>query len=170
MVDEESVGVVSIKSKTRFVRFMFHVGSGLVKPLAITFLWKARAGRTIIHAAAGLKRPHCSHAVQRDGERIAIRDGWIMTVASRQSLNYRGMLGARLPGGNTMKNTVERAYELARSGSYPTIKDIERQLTKEQHESVHAHLSGDTLKKQLKALIRERGRQGQAEPQMGTQV
>ncbi len=53
-----------------------------------------------------------------------------------------------------MSNTVERAYELARSGSCPTLKDIERQLMKEQHEGVHAHLSGDMLKKQLKALIR----------------
>ncbi|WP_242152636.1 hypothetical protein [Sphingomonas sp. BAUL-RG-20F-R05-02] len=54
-----------------------------------------------------------------------------------------------------MKTTVERAYELARSGSVSNVKDIERQLTKEQHESVHAHLSGETIKKQLKTLIRE---------------
>jgi uncharacterized protein YehS (DUF1456 family) len=53
-----------------------------------------------------------------------------------------------------MKNTVERAYELARTGAYANVKDIERQLNKENHEGVHAHLSGDTLKKQLKALIK----------------
>ena len=59
-----------------------------------------------------------------------------------------------------MKNTVERAYELARSGSYSNVKDIERQLMKEQYEGIHAHLSGDMLKKQLKALIREHKRTG----------
>ena len=59
-----------------------------------------------------------------------------------------------------MKNTVERAYELARSGSCSTVKDIARQLMKEQYEGIHAHLSGDVLKKQLKALIRENGRKG----------
>lgn len=51
-------------------------------------------------------------------------------------------------------NTVERAYELARTGAYANVKDIERQLMKEQHEGVHAHLSGDMLKRQLKALIK----------------
>lgn len=51
-------------------------------------------------------------------------------------------------------NTVERAYELARTGAYANVKDIERQLIKENHEGVHAHLSGDMLKRQLKALIK----------------
>jgi hypothetical protein len=53
-----------------------------------------------------------------------------------------------------MMNTVERAYELARTGAYANVKDIERQLIKENHEGVHAHLSGDMLKRQLKALIK----------------
>lgn len=53
-----------------------------------------------------------------------------------------------------MSNTVERAYELARSGSYSNLKDVERQLMKEQHDGVHAHLSGDMIRKQLTKLIR----------------
>jgi hypothetical protein len=53
-----------------------------------------------------------------------------------------------------MKTTVERAYELAKSGSYQTLEDIRRQLQKEQHEGIHAHLQGSVLKKQLKTLMR----------------
>ena len=52
-----------------------------------------------------------------------------------------------------MKGTIERAYELAKSGSYATVKDVERQLQREQYEAIHAHLQSSMLKKQLKALI-----------------
>jgi hypothetical protein len=61
-----------------------------------------------------------------------------------------------------MKTTIERAYELAGSGSCKTIKDIERQLQKEQRESIHAHLQSTVLKKQLKALMNKSRAQQQA--------
>jgi hypothetical protein len=52
-----------------------------------------------------------------------------------------------------MKTTIERAYELARSGTCQNVKDIERQLQKEQHDGVYSHLQSGVLKKQLKAMI-----------------
>lgn len=57
-----------------------------------------------------------------------------------------------------MKTTVERAYELAKSGSCRTVQDVERQLQKEQYNNVHSHLQSTVLKKQLKALMLQTGK------------
>jgi hypothetical protein len=51
-------------------------------------------------------------------------------------------------------STVERAYELARSGSCRTIEDIRRRLTAERYDSVQAHLSGASIKRDLIALCK----------------
>jgi hypothetical protein len=51
--------------------------------------------------------------------------------------------------------TVERAFELARSGSCPTMLDIKKQLKREQHSSVDMHLQG-SLVKQLREVCRQR--------------
>ena len=51
------------------------------------------------------------------------------------------------------KGTIERAFELARSGSCHSTDDIRRVLTREGHEGVASHLSGRTVVKQLRALI-----------------
>jgi hypothetical protein len=51
-------------------------------------------------------------------------------------------------------STVERAYELARSGSCGTVEDIRRVLTAERYPSVQAHLAGPTIRRALLALCR----------------
>jgi hypothetical protein len=49
--------------------------------------------------------------------------------------------------------TVERAYQLARSGKFKTVSEIETALIRERYEGVREHLSGGTLRKELKALV-----------------
>lgn len=51
-------------------------------------------------------------------------------------------------------STVERAYQLARSGTCRSVEDIRRQLTSERYESVQAHLSGASIKRDLLALCK----------------
>jgi hypothetical protein len=50
-------------------------------------------------------------------------------------------------------STIERAFELARSGSYAAIADIRRQLKIEGFSSVDQHFSAPTLVRQLRALL-----------------
>jgi hypothetical protein len=45
--------------------------------------------------------------------------------------------------------TVERAFQLARSGECQTIDDIRRQLAREQCSNVDAHLAGSSIRRQL---------------------
>jgi hypothetical protein len=45
--------------------------------------------------------------------------------------------------------TVERAFQLARSGECQTIDDIRRQLAREQCTNVDAHLAGSSIRRQL---------------------
>jgi hypothetical protein len=47
---------------------------------------------------------------------------------------------------------LERAFELARSGSYATVDAIKKQLTGEGYSA--AQIEGGAIKKQLLALIR----------------
>jgi hypothetical protein len=51
-------------------------------------------------------------------------------------------------------STVERAYQLARSGTCRSVEDIRRRLTAERYESVQAHLSGSSIKRDLIALCK----------------
>jgi hypothetical protein len=51
------------------------------------------------------------------------------------------------------KTAVERAFELARSGSCLSIRDIAFKLHAERYDI--SHLEGPALKKQLSALIEE---------------
>ncbi len=53
-------------------------------------------------------------------------------------------------------STVERAYQLAREGPSTCLDDIRRQLERERYASVNAHLSGPTLRRQLRQLCRDR--------------
>jgi hypothetical protein len=50
--------------------------------------------------------------------------------------------------------TVERAFEVARSGRVRTITEIRAQLVREGFEKAHAHLNGTGLQKQLRALLK----------------
>ena len=49
---------------------------------------------------------------------------------------------------------IERAFDLARSGRFASVGDIGRQLQRENYEAVLSHLSGTSLRRQLKELIR----------------
>ena len=58
-------------------------------------------------------------------------------------------------------STVERAYQLAREGPSTSLDDIRRQLEQERYGSVNAHLSGPTIRRQLRQLCRDRQVAGQ---------
>ena len=52
-----------------------------------------------------------------------------------------------------MKGIIERAFEIARQGQCRTVDEIRKTLARECYSSVDAHLSGGSIKRQLKALI-----------------
>ncbi len=56
--------------------------------------------------------------------------------------------------GQRQLSTIERAYELARSGTCRSVEDIRRKLSAERYESVQAHLSGASIKRDLIALCK----------------
>jgi hypothetical protein len=59
---------------------------------------------------------------------------------------------------NTMHRpgTIERAYQLARSGPCVNLDEIRSQLKREFHESVDSHLSSPSLGRHLRKLCVER--------------
>ena len=50
---------------------------------------------------------------------------------------------------------IERAFQLARSGDCPDMLQLEATLKREGYSSVHEHLSGGSLRRQLKPLFAE---------------
>jgi hypothetical protein len=50
-------------------------------------------------------------------------------------------------------SAIERAFQLARAGDYPTIELIKKQLSREGHAQVELHLSGSLIKKQLRQAM-----------------
>ena len=54
----------------------------------------------------------------------------------------------------TEKSTVERAFELARSGDCRTLDDIRRRLNAERYEAVSSHLAGSSLARQLRDAMK----------------
>lgn len=52
------------------------------------------------------------------------------------------------------KTTVERAFELARSGNYVSVQEIRAQLGKERFPLVREHLEGASIRKQLADIVR----------------
>lgn len=54
------------------------------------------------------------------------------------------------------QSPIERAFELARTSNCRSIEEIRKRLSREDHLNVDAHLAGTAIRKQLKALIRER--------------
>jgi hypothetical protein len=52
---------------------------------------------------------------------------------------------------------VERAFQLAKSGTCHNMSDVRLQLENEGYPSVRQHMSGPTIKKQLLALMSPRG-------------
>ena len=51
--------------------------------------------------------------------------------------------------------TVERAFELARSGDCATLSDIRARLIREHYTAVSEHLTGPSLRRDLTRLCRE---------------
>lgn len=60
---------------------------------------------------------------------------------------------------NFPPSTLERAFELAKSGEYAGVPEIRAQLKKERFEAVEAHLQGPSITRQLKALCEEAQRE-----------
>ena len=50
-------------------------------------------------------------------------------------------------------STVERAFELARSGPCDSVGEIRLQLRRERHDAVDGHLSGSAIRRQLNAFL-----------------
>jgi hypothetical protein len=59
--------------------------------------------------------------------------------------------------------TIERAFQLARSGECRTMDELKRRLRREQLEAVDFHLAGKSIKAQLTELM-ARARPGPEEP------
>lgn len=51
-------------------------------------------------------------------------------------------------------STIERAYELARSGRCHSVDEIRTMLIREGYEAVQAHLTGPSIKRDLSALCK----------------
>lgn len=51
--------------------------------------------------------------------------------------------------------TVQRAFDLARTGTFGTVEETRAQLRTEDHFYVEEHLRGLTVRRQLKAAIRD---------------
>jgi hypothetical protein len=60
---------------------------------------------------------------------------------------------------NSTPSTLERAFQLARSGECANPAEIRVRLKKERHDQVEAHLQGPSITKQLRSLCDEAARQ-----------
>lgn len=49
-------------------------------------------------------------------------------------------------------SVIERAFELARSGTCSSVQEVAQRLKREGFESVEAHLAGMSIRRQLKEL------------------
>jgi hypothetical protein len=64
---------------------------------------------------------------------------------------------------NKPLSTLERAFELARSGECASTSEIRQRLKQERYDSVEAHLQGPSITRQLRLLCEEARRQQAAE-------
>lgn len=62
-----------------------------------------------------------------------------------------------------MTGIVERAYEIARSGSFGKIEDIRRVLSREGYDGIDGHLDSPSLRKELNSALRLSRRTQQTE-------
>ena len=58
------------------------------------------------------------------------------------------------------EHTIERAFELARSGAYLKVQEIRRQLLRERYDNVDLHLAGAFTRRQLLDAATEARRVG----------
>lgn len=61
------------------------------------------------------------------------------------------------------RTTVERAFELARSGDCDNLPAIVAALKGERHESVDAHLAGPSIRKDLRRVWEAQGKAASGE-------
>ena len=54
-----------------------------------------------------------------------------------------------------MTDTIARAFELAVSGKYHQLSELEKTLDSEGHLDVHGHFNGPLIRKQLMRLIKD---------------
>lgn len=57
-----------------------------------------------------------------------------------------------MPDMTSSPSTLERAFQLARSGECASIAEIRVRLKKERHDQVEAHLQGPSINRQLRLL------------------
>ena len=57
------------------------------------------------------------------------------------------------------QNTIERAFQLARSGSVQTLDELRRELKRQGYEAVEAHLAAAAIRKQLKQALSDAPKQ-----------
>ena len=62
-------------------------------------------------------------------------------------------------------STVERAYQLARSGTCRSVEEIRLTLMRERYDAVQAHLSGPSIKKDLARLCKAAAEAAPDDPQ-----
>ncbi len=55
----------------------------------------------------------------------------------------------------TRPSTLERAFELARSGECTSTSEIRLRLKRERYDQVEAHLQGPSISRQLRLLCEE---------------
>ncbi len=53
---------------------------------------------------------------------------------------------------NNRPTVIERAFELARSGTYPNVSQVMQRLKGEGFDSVDSQISGASIRKQLREL------------------
>ena len=53
--------------------------------------------------------------------------------------------------------TIERAFQLARTGACHSVVEIRHRLHTEGYEGVHGHLNGSTIQRQLREALAARG-------------
>ena len=53
--------------------------------------------------------------------------------------------------------TIERAFQLARTGACHSVVEIRHRLHSEGYEGVHGHLNGSTIQRQLREALAARG-------------
>ena len=63
-----------------------------------------------------------------------------------------------------MRPTIaERAYQLARTGEYPKVRELKVALKREGYEQIDAHLGGSSIARPLRIICEEAYRLKQAE-------
>jgi hypothetical protein len=67
------------------------------------------------------------------------------------------MAAAPTPSRLERPTTVERAFELARTGRYCGLAEIAAALKAERHEAVEAHLAGPSIRKDLRRIWQAAG-------------